>query len=120
MVKQRMQVSLPVCYSGLDLCSIVQLTPSAFLSSANATYDLADHLLPSNVHSVPYVKVEAALTAWSQGHSQAPLSTPATFSQKSWDTPVVTAVADHLLESASDERSRARLFAIPVRNWVHG
>ena len=89
----------------------VQLTPSAFLSSANVTNDLADRLLSSNVRSVHYVEVEAALTTWSLGHSQAPLSTPASSSQKSWDTPLVKTVVDDLLESASDERSRAWLLA---------
>ena len=111
MDKLWMQASLPVRYGGLGLRSVVQLAPSAFLSSVNATYDLVDRLLPLGVRPVPYVEMEAALTAWSRGHSQAPLSAPASFSQKAWDTPVVKAVVDHLLESSSDERSRARLLS---------
>ena len=87
----------------------VQLVSSVFLFSAHAAYDLADHLLPPNVHFAPYVEEVAALATWAQGHLQAPLSTPTSFSQKSWDIPVVKAIADHLLESASDERSRGRL-----------
>ena len=58
-----------------------------------------------------YVELEAALTTWSDGHSQVPLSTPTSFSQKSWGAPVVKGVADHLQESASDERLRAQLLA---------
>ena len=82
MDKLWMQASLPVRYGGLGLRSVVPLAPSAFLSSVNVTYDLVDRLLPSGVRPVPYVKMEAALTAWSRGHSQAPLSPPASFSQK--------------------------------------
>ena len=67
--------------------------------------------LPLGVCPVPYVEMEAALTAWSRGHSQAPLLAPASFSQLAWDTPVVKAVVDHLLESSSDERSRAWLLS---------
>ena len=98
---------------------MVQLAPSAFPSSANATYDLADRLLLSNVLSVPCVEVEAALTTWSPGHSQAPLSTPASFSQRSWDTPVVKAVAKSILESTSNERSIAWLLAITCKELAH-
>ena len=81
------------------------------VSTLSYIYDFADCLLRSNVHLVPYVEVEAALSTWSHEHSQAPLSIPASFTRKSQDTPVVKAVADHLLRSASDERSRARLLA---------
>ena len=82
MDKLWMQASLPVCYGGLGFCSVVQLAPSAFLPSAHATYDFVDHLLQPNIHFAPYIEVEAALTTWARGHSQAPLLTPASFSQK--------------------------------------
>ena len=122
MDKLRMQASIPVGYDGLGPCSVVQLAPSTFLASANAIYDLTDRLLPSNVCSVLYVKVGADLITWSSGHSQAPLITPSSFSQKWWDIPLVKAFADHPLESASNERSRAWLLAciVLVRNQAHG
>ena len=109
-----LQASLPVRSGGLGIRSAVQLAPSAFLSSIFGSADLFKKILPSGVqHSSS--DVEAALSAWSQHHAHPPSTAPSSFSQREWDTPVINAAVDHLLETTSDGRSRARLLASVCR-----
>ena len=109
MDKLRMQVSLLVGYSGLDFCSVVQLAPSVFLSFI--FFHQVFTLYPMSKC------MEAALTAWSQKHSQAPLSTPASFSQKAWDTPVVKAVCCWLSPGG---HTRWEIKSTAIAKWLYG
>ena len=61
------QATLPVKMGGLDICSAVQLAPSAFLASAAASYDLVLHI-PPHLHGSPLSNLEDAKAMWSEGH----------------------------------------------------
>ena len=116
-----LQASLPVRSGGLGIRSAVQLAPSAFLSSIFGSSDLVKKILPSIIQH-PSSEVEAAISVWSQHHDHPPLTAPSSFSQREWDTPVINAAVDRLLETASDERSRARLLASVCREsgaWLN-
>ena len=92
---------------------VVQLAHSAFLSTINVTFDLAEHLFSSSVHSVPYVKVLGSFF-----DRLATETLPSTFVNTSFFFSVGMShtlwsrlfVADHLLER-TDERFNGRLFA---------
>ena len=111
------QVSLPVKYGGLGFRSAVQLAPSAFLASAAASSDLARHILPSHLQSLPLPYTDEAVALWSQGHEQTPPVGSAAFRQKSWDAHKVLASADSLLNGTPDATSRARLLAVSTKEF---
>ena len=96
------QASLPVKKGGLGIRSAVQLAPSAFLASAAGSSDLAHHILPSHLQSVPLPYV---VVSWSQGHDQPPPVGPVSHRQKTWDAPRVSATVVSLLECALDAAS---------------
>ena len=109
------QASLPVKYGGLGFRSAVQLAPSA-------SSDLACHILPSHLQSLPLPYTDEAVALWSQGHEQTPPAGSAAFRQKSWDAHKVLASADSLLEGAPDATSRARLLAVSTKEsgaWLN-
>lgn len=105
------QASLPVRLGGLGIRSAVHLAPSAFLASVAGSLELVDRIVPSYSKPLSSSCSEAALAQWSKWHAHAPLTEPASFSQREWDAPVVQEIADSLLASAPDNRSRARLLA---------
>ena len=116
------QASLPVRYGGLGIRSAVQLAPSAFLASAAGSSDLAHHILPSHLQSLPLPNVAEAAELWSQGHNQPPPVGSASHRQKNWYVHKVSATADTLLECAPDAASRARLLAASSREsgaWLN-
>ena len=114
-----LQASLPVRSEGLGIRSVVQLAPLAFLSSIFGSSDLVKKILSSRVqHSSSYV--EAALSPWSQHHAHpCTFDNSIFFSKLEWDTRYTNAAVDRLLETASDERSRARLLAKFAGSLVH-
>ena len=89
-----------------------QLAPSAYFASATGCLDLIRQILPPHFqgHSDPYV--DDAVTAWSQGHSQPPPSSPAAVRQRAWDSIKVEATYSFLLESATNAQDQARLMAV--------
>ena len=105
------QASLPVWSGGLGIRSVTQLAPSAFLASAAGSSSLVSQLLPSTLRLVPDPFQSDAIVLWKARHDEAPPTGTASTQQKSWDTPVVNAAFNRLLESAPDERSQARLRA---------
>ena len=58
-----------------------------------------------------YPEQNEALRVWSIGHQEEPPSPTACTHQKAWDTPIVNAAYDQLLESTPNDMSRARLLA---------
>ena len=100
----------------------MQLAPSAFMASAAASSDLARHILPSHLQSLPLPYTDEAVALWSQGHMQTPPAGSAAFRQKSWHTHNVLASADSLLNDAPDATSRARLLAVSTKEsgaWLN-
>ena len=57
------QASLPISLGGLGIRSAVQLAPSCFLSSAAASQDLVDKILPSYLAQLPILYEDEALSA---------------------------------------------------------
>ena len=113
------QASLPVKYGGLGFRSAVQLAPSAFMAASS---DLARHIVPSHLQSLPLPYTDEAVALWSQGHEQSPPVGSAAFRQKSWDAHKVLVSADSLLEGAPDATSRARLLAVSTKEsgtWLN-
>ena len=92
------------------------------MASAAASSDLARHILPSHLQSLPLPYTDEAVALWSQGHVQTPPAGSAAFQQKSWDTHKVLASADSLLNGAPDATSRARLLAVSIKEsgaWLN-
>ena len=99
---------------GLGNRSAVQLAPSAFLASAASSSDLVHRILPPLLQSAPLSYVEDAVVSWSQGHNQPlPVGT-ASYRQKTWDAPRVSASAFALLDSAPNAASTVRFLAASI------
>ena len=109
------QASLPVKFGGLGIRCAVQLAPSAFLASAAASADLIPHLVPPRLRNSSTPHLEVARTQWSLGHGLSPPEGSAQQLQKAWDTLKASRIAESLLESAPDQRSRARLLAASTK-----
>ena len=118
------QASLPVRSGGLGIRSAVQLAPSAFLASAAAAEELMSQILP-NVSQFSVSEVNTALFHWSKlfiGTGPPPPSDDDTKIQRAWDSLVVDSSFQHLLSTASDDLTRARLLAVSVPEsgaWLH-
>ena len=116
------QASLPVWLGGLGIWSVAQLAPSAFLASVAGSSDLSRQLLPPGSEMLFYPEQNEALRVWSISHQEEPPSPTACTHQKAWDTPIVNAAYDQLLESAPDDLSLARLLAAHTREsgaWLN-
>ena len=105
------QASLPVKFGGLGIRSTIHLAPSAFLASVAGSSDLVNRIVRPGSVSCSSPESEAALLEWSRWHEYPPPVEPACFSQKSWDVPVASGIADSLLDNAPDNMTRARLLA---------
>ena len=105
------QAVLPVWSGGLGVQSASQLVPSAFLASAAGSSELTRRILPPVLQGAPCPSHEVALALWSSGHEEPPPSAPASFLQRSWDSPRVLLAYRNLLETAPDAPARARLLA---------
>ena len=104
-----LQASLLVNLGGLVIRSVGQLAPSAFLASAAASSSLANLILPSQLHIIPYSIVDEALLHWEQSHVQPTPPLDASHRQKAWDLPRVEAAVQSLTSNAPDARCRVRL-----------
>ena len=116
------QACLPVRLGGLGLQSAVKLAPSAFLASSHATADLVRDILPGVPSPLSSALLEDALAIWSSGHDWQPPEGAGAARQKSWDDAGAQALAQQLLEGASDEVCRARLLASAAKesgSWLH-
>ena len=116
------QAVLPVWSGGLGIRSATQLAPSAFLASAAGSSKLTRQILPPRLRDAPSPAHSEALAFWSSGHDEPPPRAPASFLQKSWDTPRVTSAYKDLLETAPDSLTRARLLAACAKEsgaWLH-
>ena len=104
---------------GLGLQSAVKLAPSAFLASSHSTADLVRDILPGVPSPLSSALLEDALAIWSSGHDCQPPEGAGAARQKSWDDVGAQALAQQLLEGASD---RARLLASAAKesgSWLH-
>ena len=106
-----LQATLPVKCGGLGIWSTVQLAPSAFLASAAGSSDLVHQILPSCLQGTHIPSLDAAATLWSLSHDQPPPEDSLSHRQHSWDSIIVSVVAENLLNNASDCTTRARLLA---------
>ena len=107
------QASLPVRWGGLGVRSSVMLAPSAYLASAASTANLVTKLLPASMQNIPNRFIPAALAVW-RTVTASTVPTPDESSssrQRAWDDPCCEHVASSLLESASDDQTKARLRA---------
>ena len=107
------QASLPVRWGGLGVRSAVMLAPSAYLASAASTATLVLTLLPSFLHHISDRSTPNTLAAWQSAvepSTLAPVDVAAT-RQRSWDDPCCQRQSTLLLNSAVDDREKARLRA---------
>lgn len=115
------QASLPVKAGGLGVRLAKHLAPSAFLSAAYATRELQSRILQDS--SLDFSQPEeAALKAWSDLANAASPSGTAITKQREWDKIVVQAEFNRLLQSQSDDTSKARLLAVSAPHsgdWLH-
>jgi hypothetical protein len=72
---------------GLGVRWSVQLAPSAYLASATASVPLIKQLLPSRLHSLPYLPKQRALSIWIQSANCPPPTTLYDSKQRAWDEP---------------------------------
>ena len=120
---QWLQASLPVKNGGLGIRSTVQLAPSAFLASANATSLLQKKILShcpmegdTDTHVSKAEKVWQSFT-----NATAPAGSAAS-RQKSWDDPVVISSYQKLLTDNWAAHDRARILAVSApksSDWLH-
>jgi Reverse transcriptase (RNA-dependent DNA polymerase) len=108
------QATLPINAGGLGIRSAVHLSASAFLASVHGADALVSHLVAGNHSMLQDPLVYRASQFWSGLVGATVISTPPgpLSLQKSWDKPVITAVYDSLLASATDDYSKARLRAV--------
>ena len=107
------QASLPVRWGGLGVRSAVMLAPSAYLASAASTATLVLKLLPSCLHHISDRSTPNTLAAWQSAvepATLAPVDLAAT-RQRSWDDPCCQRQSTLLLNSAVNDREKARLRA---------
>ena len=102
-------------YGGLGIRSAIDLAPSAFLASANASADLVHRVVPSHFQHTAIPCLDEALSNWSKGNSLSPPEGTAQHHQRNWGTPRVSHTADRLLEEAPDDRSSSRFLACSAR-----
>ena len=76
----------------------MQFAPSAFLASAAVTHHLVQLILPAHLKSLPMSKLDEALTLWSQGHEEDPLTGTAAGRKASWDSPRFSGSAEFSLQ----------------------
>ena len=103
------QATLPVKCGGLGIRSLVQLAPSAFLASV---YSIIPSDPSDSIHKYFLSEISNAREHWSHGHDKSPLDDEDTKKlQKKWYSLKASGMAESLLKSAPDERSRIRLRA---------
>ena len=106
-----LQATLPVRAQGIGIRRAVQLAPSAYLASAAGCSELVQPILPPRLHSVIDPHADTAINLWQHGHDHPPPSLPASHSQRVWDCAIIESTFNSLLDTASDQQSRARLLA---------
>ena len=81
-----------------------------------ATSNLVTAIVPNSHHSIPVPSADIGLAKWSQDHNGPPPQGQGTHREKNWDGISCTATASSLLDSATDEVTRARLLAVMSRD----
>ena len=81
---------------------MLQLAPSAFLASTDASTDLVHCIVLTHLRDVPLPNCDEAEAQWSKGHSHPPPEGEAWSRQ---DCVIVTSATDKLLESALEPRA---------------
>jgi Reverse transcriptase (RNA-dependent DNA polymerase) len=107
------QASLPVRWGGLGVRSAVSLASSAYLASAAGTSELVNSLLPPHLHQAVDPSVAAAFKSWQSVVDPAALPPTSELAkrQRAWDESCCRWAALALLNSATDDYTRARLKA---------
>ena len=67
-------------------------------------------------HSIPVPSADITLAKWSQDHNGQPPQGHGTHREKNWDGISCIATSSSLLDSATDEVTRARLLAVMSRD----
>ena len=95
---------------GIGIRRSVQLPPST-ICPLLWTVHVISQILPSSLKSLdPHV--EHALNVWHSTHNHIPPSLPSACHQSVWDSIVVGASFEALLDSALDTESRARFMSV--------
>ena len=116
------QATLPVRLGGLDIRSAVDLALSAYLALTGASLDLVHHVIPARLQGLPLTCVSDAFALWSQGHDRAPPEEGEQLSQRAWDDPRASALAESLLETAPNAKARVCLLASTAKEsgaWLN-
>ena len=82
------------------------------MASAAGCSSLILEILPPYVHACADPRIESALIAWKQSHSESPPSLPESSHQRVWDAPLVAATVMSLLDGAPSQQATARLLAV--------
>ena len=83
---------------------------------------MVQQILPPRLHSVIDPHADTAINLWQHGHDHPPPSLPASRSQRVWDSAIIESTFNTLLDTASDQQSRARLLATSCPKsgaWLH-
>ena len=116
------QATFSIQLGGLDIQGAVDLAPSAYLASTAASLDLVHHVIQARLQRLQIPNVCDAFVLWSRGHDLAPPEEVEQHSQRAWDDPRASALAESLLEIAPNTRARARLFASTAKEsgaWLN-
>ena len=89
----------------------VQLAPSAFLALAAACSDLVYQIVPYTFRIFSFPHWSEALSAWSSNHNLCPPQGSDQLKQRSWDSLIVSSVAEVLIHNAPNAQARAQLLA---------
>ena len=115
-IDSSLQASLPVRLGGLGIRGAVVLAPSAFLASVRSTSDLSDLLLSASNKLQPDALYPLAWQHWQAiAPTDSLMTAPAgdaAHSQREWDHPLCTALADSLLARCATPAHQARLLAV--------
>ena len=119
---QWIQATLPVKNGGLGIRSVHQIAPSAYLASASGAASLISSILPQRLLGSTDCRVDQALAAWVAQGGTTPPTGDSTSRQRAWDQEIVSKTLSHLLESATDDYTRARLLAVSsphASDWLN-
>ena len=90
---------------------VVQLAPSAYLTSAAASSALVHQILIPQFSDTDLPSFQEALALWFNSCNQSPPEGITSYHQKSWDIPTILAMKENLLNSATNESSKGCLRA---------
>jgi len=105
------QATLPVRNGGLGIRRVSMLAPSAFLASAAGTRDL-QALILSKCNCPADLHITSVMSVWMSTLGCASSSVRDSSKQHSWDQPCVEAEVAALKSALTDNRDKARFFAV--------